>query len=268
MGVPYAEVIGDPVSHSKSPLIHKFWLKKLGIEGDYRATRVPSHRLSDYLAERKQDADWRGCNVTSPHKVAIVPMMDGLFETVKVTGAVNTVRSTDGALVGANTDLRGFAEPFRTEMTDRGSAFLIGAGGAARAIYISLAGLGFAPISVGNRTVELGSAMLKAFGARGQAQSLQSPLPPVDLVVNASSMGMNKDDKQLDLSSLPDHAIVYDIVYNPVETKLISAARARGLRTIDGLSMLIGQAAAAFCYFFDGEPPRQYDAELRRLLTS
>ena len=143
MGIPYAEVIGDPIAHSKSPIIHQFWLRKLGFEGDYRSTRVTAQGLGDYLETRRSDPDWLGCNVTMPHKVAIAPRLDGLFEGAKATGAVNLVKNVDGKLAGSNTDLRGFAEPFREEIDERGTAALIGAGGAARAAFIALAALGF-----------------------------------------------------------------------------------------------------------------------------
>ncbi|HEX8308381.1 MAG TPA: shikimate dehydrogenase [Allosphingosinicella sp.] len=268
MGVPYAEVIGDPIAHSKSPLIHKFWLGKLGLEGDYRRTLVPSRDLGAHLQERRRDPDWSGCNVTSPHKVDIVELLDGLFPEAKAAGAVNLVKNHRGTLLGSNSDLRGFAEPFRSAYSERGTAALIGAGGAARAAFIALAGLNFDIVHVANRTPGKAEAMLRSLNQEGLAPcSLEDPIPAVDLLVNASAIGGPGNDFDFDLSGLPDDAIVYDIVYSPLETPLLAAARSRGLRTIDGLSMLIGQAAAAFVYFFDGIPPREHDPELRELLT-
>ncbi|HEX6374153.1 MAG TPA: shikimate dehydrogenase [Allosphingosinicella sp.] len=268
MGLPYAEVIGDPVTHSKSPLIHRFWLEKIGLEGEYRRTRVAAQDLSAYLEARHADRDWQGCNVTMPHKVAIAPQLDGLFEAAKVIGAVNLVVKVDGKLVGNNTDLRGFAEPFREDIAGRGTAALIGAGGAARAAFIALAALGFTTVHVGNRTRIHAEAMLRSLGQRASlVRSLEDGVPAVDLLVNASSLGSRAGDAELDLRWLPPTAIVYDIVYAPLETPLLAAARKRGLRTLDGLTMLIAQAAASFVHFFDAQPPREHDAELRELLT-
>ena len=267
MGVPYAEVIGDPVAHSKSPLIHKFWLEKLRLEGDYRALRISSEELSNYLTSRRADPDWRGCNVTIPHKVAISSLLDEQIESATVACAVNTVVKTEGRLIGANTDLRGFAEPFRDSFQERGTTFLIGSGGAARAVFVALAGLGFEIAFVASRNPDNATAMLKSLGISREGVSIPERIPAVDLVVNASAMGMQgMSDLQLDLSQLPPTAIVYDIVYDPLETRLLAMARKHGLRTIDGLSMLIGQAALAFVHFFQADPPREHDGELRRLL--
>ena len=277
MTLSYAEVIGDPIAHSKSPAIHKFWLEKLGIEGDYRALRVSEAELPDYLAARRADSAWLGCNVTMPHKRSIVPLLDRSLEGVLVTGAANIVlkvraeaigRGQDG-LVGNNTDLRGFAEPFREAFPERGKAALIGSGGAARAAFVALAALGFEIVHVANRDPARSETMLRSLGQYGRvARALDDPIPPVDLLVNASALGSRGAPGTVDLRSLPPRAIVYDVVYDPLETDLLAEARRRGLRTIDGLTMLIGQAAASFVHFFDGEPPRRHDEELRALLTS
>lgn len=269
MGIPYAEVIGDPIAHSKSPLIHQFWLRKLGLEAEYRRTHVAGEELADFLARRRLDSDWRGCNVTMPHKVAILPMLDALFDGAKAIGAVNLVMNVEGRLAGGNTDLRGFAEPFRSALPERGYAAIVGAGGAARAVFLALAALGFTIVSVSNRSRERAEEMLVSLGQQPQlARSLDEPIPPVDLLVNASAIGGGGGAAcDFDLRFLPEGALVYDIVYDPIETPLLAAARARGLRTVDGLNMLIGQAAAAFVHFFDGEPPREHDVELRALLT-
>jgi len=269
MALPYAEVIGDPIAHSKSPMIHKFWLETLGIEAEYRAVQIGVGELAAYLQARRADPDWRGCNVTRPHKVAIVELLDALFPSPKVTGAVNTVVSSNGHLVGNNTDVRGLAEPFRDTFLERGSAALIGAGGAARAAFIALTGLGFEIVHVANRSRSNAEAMLGVFNQPSTlAYDLSEPIPAVDLLVNASAMGSGGEGVDLDLKQLPSTAIVYDLVYDPLDTALLRTARARGLRTIDGLHMLVGQAAASFTHFFSGEPPRQYDSELRKLLTS
>lgn len=268
MGVPYAEVIGDPVAHSKSPLIHKFWLEKLGGEGDYRALRVAEAELPDYLESRRADPDWLGCNVTMPLKRSIVRLLDRNMPGVLATGAANTVLRVPAGLLGNNTDLRGFAEPFREHYSERGKAALIGSGGAARAALVALAALGFETVYIANRTLDKAETMARSLGQHDTALgSLDEPIPAVDLLVNASALGSRGAPGAVDLSLLPPTAIVYDVVYDPLETELLAAARRRGLRVIDGLTMLIGQAAASFVHFFDGEPPRQHDAELRERLT-
>ena len=277
MGVPYAELIGDPVAHSKSPLFHKFWLGKLGLEGDYRATRVTAGELPSYLEARRADPDWRGCNVTMPLKRRILPLVDRHLEGATAAGAANHVMKLPAAdigwlhdgLVANNTDLRGFAEPFRRTYPERGAAAIIGAGGAAGGPSAAPAALGFAIVHVANRTRANAESMLRELGqpdAADLAFELGAPIPAVDLLVNAGAIGARGG--ALDLAALPPGAIVYDIVYDPPETALLAAARARGLRAIDGFEMLIGQAAASFVHFFDSEPPREHDEELREMLTS
>ena len=273
---PYAEVIGDPISHSKSPLIHNFWLNKLGIDAEYRACHVTPDKLSDYFARRRGDAAWRGCNVTIPHKVAALGLVDKSLEAVTVTGALNTVfrvhldEERGDRLVGNNTDLRGFAEPLRESLHPRGRALILGAGGAARAVYVALAGLGYGPIEVAARDLEKAKAFLLELAApTAVPQSLCGIIPVADLLVNATSLGMTgQPTLDIDLSQMPHGAIVYDLVYSPLETALLVQAKSMNLNAIDGLIMLIGQADHAFRPFFDGEPPRQHDAELRALLTA
>lgn len=266
----YAEVIGDPIAHSKSPLIHRFWLEKLGIEADYRATHVRPEELAAYIASRRDDPDWRGCNVTVPHKVAVldhVPDPGGVRDTI---GASNTiVRGPDGVLIATNTDAAGFLAPLaELDLTDQPVA-VVGAGGAARAVLFALEKAGVGPVTLMNRTPLKAAGLLATFGLKGDAVPLDAPLPPVALVVNTSSLGMTgQPPLDLDLSALPEDAIVYDIVYAPLETSLLAAARARELETVDGLEMLIGQAALAFELFFGAAPPRDTDDELRARLLA
>ncbi len=265
---PYAEVIGDPISHSKSPLIQGFWLRALGIDADYRATHVTPDALPAYFAERKDDPNWRGCNITVPHKVAALAHVEDHEGVRAAIGAINTaIRADHGVLVGTNTDAAGFAAPLSGFDLAGKPVTVIGAGGAARAVLFALAGIGVGPVTLLNRNVEKGAALLSSFGLDGQALPLDGAVPPSALLVNTTSLGMiGQPPLDLDLSALPEHAVVYDIVYAPLETSLLAAARARGLATIDGLEMLIGQAAVAFALFFGVEPPRDRDAELRGIL--
>lgn len=266
----YAEVIGDPIAHSKSPVIHKFWLDALGIEGDYRRAHVLAENVADYLARARDDADWRGCNVTIPHKLAVMDLVGdpgGVRDTI---GAMNTIfRGEDGALIGTNTDAGGFYSPIAGLELEGRHAVVVGAGGGARAVLFALSKVGIGRVTILNRNVLKAAALLSAFGLKGDALPVGAPLPAADLLVNASPLGMaGQPPLDIDLTPLPEHGVVYDIVYAPLETPLLAQARARELDTVDGLEMLVGQAALAFELFFGAEPPRDRDDELRALLTA
>ena len=266
----YAEVIGDPIAHSKSPAIHNFWLQKLGIEAEYRKTHVKPEELAAYFLSRRADPDWLGCNVTIPHKVAVMDYVTDPGKVGDIIGAMNTIAcETGGPLIGTNTDAGGFLAPLQAMGWKGRSALIIGAGGAARAILYALAQTGVDDISIMVRDGAKGQALLDRAGVTGRVIGMDAPVPPVDLLVNSSPLGMaGQPPLRLDLTPLHDHAVVYDIVYVPLDTELLVAARARGLRGIDGLEMLIGQAALAFDIFFDAPAPREHDAELRALLTA
>lgn len=281
---PYAEVIGDPISQSKSPKIHNFWLGKLGIDGDYRAAHVRPANLADYFAERRADPLWRGCNVTMPHKQAVVPLLDRIDPTAAQIGAVNTVkRGSNGGLEGVNTDSRGFLEPLKGDLNAAHyfrMARIIGTGGAARAIISGLASHGFTLVVAG-RDPAKAQALLDELAPKGEHHAIDlahfaDPTDFVfddredclDLVVNASSLGMQgQPPLAFDWSHAPPGSIAYDIVTAPLETPFLQSARANGHRTIDGLSMLIGQAAVAFEMFFGQPAPREHDGELRAILA-
>lgn len=281
---PYAEVIGDPISQSKSPKIHNFWLEKLGIDADYRAAHIRPDSLADYLAERRADSLWRGCNVTMPHKQAIMPLLDHIEASAGKIGAVNTVkRGSKRRLSGTNTDANGFLEPLKGDLNAAHyfrMARIIGTGGAARAIISGLASHGFT-LAVAGRNPAKARALLGELAPKGEHHAVDLAhfaVPTdfvfddregcLDLVVNASSLGMQgQPPLAFDWSHAPPGSIAYDIVTAPVDTLFLKNARARGHRTIDGLSMLIGQAAAAFEMFFGQTAPREHDAELRAILT-
>lgn len=265
----FAEVIGDPIGHSKSPIIHRFWLDKLGLAREYRAHRVAAEELETYFANRRDDPNWRGCNITVPHKVAAldhVPDPGGIRQSI---GAINTVfRDETGGIAGTNTDAAGFWSPISGLDLSGKPVAVIGAGGAARAVLFALARVGVGEVTIFNRTPLKAAALLSSFGLKGRVLPLGSLLPPATLLVNTSTLGMTgQPPLALDLAPLPDDALVYDIVYAPLQTDLLQAAEERGLETVDGLEMLIGQAALAFELFFDAEPPREHDDELRALLT-
>lgn len=267
---PYAEVIGDPIAQSKSPVIHGFWLGKLGMEASYAKTLVTPDGLGAFFDSRRDDPNWRGCNITAPHKVAAldhVPDPGGVRASI---GAINTVfRDGSGALIGTNTDAAGFYAPLAEFDLEGAPVAVIGAGGAARAILFALARAGVERVTILNRSPLKAMGLLSTFGLKGDAVPLDAPVPPVALLVNASSLGMTgQPPLEIDLSPLPDDAVVYDAVYAPLETDLLRAARAHDLETVDGLEMLIGQAALAFELFFGRPAPRDHDAELRALLLA
>ena len=294
---PYAEVIGDPIAHSKSPLIHNFWLAKLGIDAEYRACHVRAKDLADYFARRRGDADWRGCNVTMPHKENVVSLVSELDSDAELVGALNTIAHSGDKLIGYNTDVAGIREAFshisNRPLPENYVATLIsviGAGGAARA-----AGSAFYrdEVTFFNRDVAKAATLADEFSAGseyGFACSLDDlPREPFvfdpqypdvrenrgadqrycHIIINATTMGMaGQPEVPLNLECYPDDTIVFDMVYAPLNTRLLCEARARGMRTIDGLAMLVGQAAVAFEKFFFVPAPRKHDAELRALLTT
>ena len=278
---PSAGVIGWPIAHSKSPLIHRFWLGKLGLDGDYGRFPVEAARLGD--AVRALPAlGMRGVNVTAPHKAAVMAHLDRIDPQAERIGAVNTVVVEDGRLVGYNSDAPGFLEPLRPLLARSWlfrMARIVGTGGAARAVAQALHDAGFTIVVVG-RDLDRARALRAGFAPDDDLiASLDSFRRPsdfdwtdrsgtLDLVVNATTLGMTGQPAlDIDFSHVPPGSIVYDIVYSPLETALLAEARARGHATIDGLAMLIGQAVTAFEKFFGAAPPREHDAELRERLT-
>lgn len=268
MSRSYAEVIGDPIAQSKSPLIHGFWLDALGIDAEYRRNLVTAAELPGYFEQRRADPAWRGCNITMPHKLAALDLVEDRGSVRDTIGAINTaVRTPDGAVIGTNTDAGGFYAPIAGLDLTGAPVIVVGAGGAARAVLFALSKLGVGPVTLLNRTPLKAAGLLARFGLKGQALPLDAKLPPARLLVNASSLGMTGHPPLvLDLSPLPADAAVYDCVYAPLQTDLLAQAEARALDTVDGLEMLIGQAALAFELFFGTEPPRDRDEELRELL--
>jgi len=277
MPLTFAEVIGDPIAHSKSPLIHGFWLQRLGLDGSYRATRVAAPQLPDYFKERRANPNWRGCNVTVPHKEAVLPLIDDLTAMARTVGAVNTVFPREAALVGANTDVEGIVHalpPFEASPLSR--ACLIGSGGAARAALAAFKLQRVAEVLLVVRNVEKGERLLAEFGLHGRIETIEAAagIDAAQLIVNATTLGMRGHDSMP--ANLLDHirsvedrqTVVFDMVYAPLETELLRVARERGLRVVDGLSMLVGQAAIAFELFYGAPAPRRDDAALRALLTS
>lgn len=270
LSVPYAEVIGDPISHSKSPLIHNFWIEKLGLDTQYRAAHVAPGTLADYVQMRSADPHWRGANVTIPHKVAVTELVADPGNVTRSIGAMNTLfRGESGVVAGTNTDAAGFVSPLLAAGWEGRSAAIVGSGGAARAMLFGLKQIGVTDFTLIARNALKAMGLLSQIGVKGRVIGFDAPLPPVALLANASPMGMKGQEAYApDLSPLPKDAVVYDAVYAPLETPLLAAADAAGLAVVDGLEMLIGQAAAAFTIFFGVEAPREHDDELWALLTA
>ena len=269
----YAEVIGDPIAQSKSPLIHKHWLERSGIEADYRATRVFSADLADFVRQRRIDPRWRGCNVTLPHKEAIARMVDRVDESAAAVGAVNCVVRAEGQLVGFNTDVDGIGAALDDIELSGRKAAIIGGGGAARAALAYLAKRGASQIVLLVRDPKkaeplrtLAEVDILPMASSGQA------LTGSDVIINASPLGMigsapMPDDLLESVSRRAGGATLFDMVYHPTDTAFLRAGRAAGARTVDGLTMLVGQAARAFELFFR-HPAPEADLALRDLLTT
>ena len=262
-------VVGWPIAHSRSPLIHNHWLAVHGLDGSYERRPVEPVDIDAFVAELRASA-WAGCNVTIPHKSAMAARCDRLTEAAARLGSVNTVWREGDTIIGDTTDGLGFLAALDQELPGwdsfRARAVVVGAGGAARPIVDALQARGFGEIVLASRTDASAAALARQLGC-GAASLSSLDLAGTDLLVNASPAGMiGHPPLALDLGRLPDHAIVDDIVYAPAETPLLASAGARGLRTIGGLGMLLHQAAPGFARWFGVRP--QVTPELRALVEA
>jgi shikimate dehydrogenase len=256
-----AGVVGWPIEHSRSPTIHRYWLKQLGILGAYDKFAVRPEEFRQFADTVGKDG-FLGANVTAPHKEAAFEACDRRTDVVEALGAVNTLWREDGRLWGDNTDVAGFLANLDGAAPGwdarKGLAVIIGAGGAARGIIYALASRGFERIAVFNRTQARAEVLAQHFGDSTVAlpwDDLAAELYEADLLVNASSLGMvGKPPLAVDIGALPERAVVADAVYVPLRTPLIEAAGARGLRVAEGLGMLLHQAAPAFARWFGARP--------------
>jgi len=257
---PRAFVCGHPIIHSRSPLIHNHWLKRYGLTGSYERVDVAPEDFAQFIA-RLAEQGFVGGNVTLPHKEAAAALVARRDESATIIGAVNTLWFENGLLCGSNTDAYGFSAYLDQVAPDwkRGRiATVLGAGGASRAIIHALQSNGYRDIRVVNRTLlratELANRFVGGVTAHGW-QAIPELLPDTDLLVNTSTLGMTgKDSADIDLSPLPDKAIVNDIVYVPLKTALLADAERRGLKTVDGLGMLLHQAVPGFERWFGRRP--------------
>ena len=249
-----AGVIGYPVKHSLSPVIHNYWLKKYGIRGEYNLYEVTPEELEDFIISlAKQNIS--GVNVTIPHKERVFEIVKNRTRPAEKIGAVNTIFFDGGILVVDNTDHLGFWLNVGPYLKARNKAVVIGAGGASASVIHALLENNFDNVMITNRTREKADFLANKFGERVEAcdwEHRNDILSDADFLVNTTSLGMtNQPDIDISLKKLPPDCVVNDIVYNPLETKLLAIAKNRGNITVDGLGMLLYQAAPGFKHWFD-----------------
>ena len=264
-------VIGWPVGHSRSPLIHNYWIKKYGLAGEYRREAVAPEDFAEFvrtLAAR----GYVGANITLPHKEKALELSEP-DDRARAVGAANTLWFDNGGLRSTNTDIEGFIanlDAAAPGWDKTQAALVLGAGGAARGIMFGLIEQGLSRIYVANRTLVRAEALRERFGSAVSPvawHDMPALLPQIGLLVNTTSLGMHgQPPLDVDITALSDSAVVADIVYVPLVTPLLAAAQARGLRSADGLGMLLRQAVRGFSLWFGVKP--EVTAELRRLVEA
>jgi shikimate dehydrogenase len=268
----HACVIGWPVEHSRSPLLHGYWLKKYGIDGAYTKRAVAPEAVAGFLQSLRANG-YVGCNVTVPHKAAAFSAADEREDSAKAVSAANTLWLSDGKLVAANTDTYGYMTNLSQQAPgwDRRDApvSILGAGGAARAVVFGFLDAGVSEIRVFNRTRARAETLAQQFGScvkvfdwsQREAGSRDSAV-----LVNTTTIGMNgAGTLDLDLAGFDPECVVSDIVYVPLETELLRKAKSQGLRTVDGLGMLLHQGVPGFEKWFGVRP--EVTDELRNLIV-
>lgn len=262
-------VIGWPVQHSLSPVLHGYWLKQYDIDGQYNALEINPEDYGNILPIL-ESKNYVGANLTLPHKEKIFQHLTHIDEEAKAIGAVNILKLKDGQWHGSNSDAYGFRAHLLKECPDmkKQKALILGAGGAARAITYGLKTLGFKQIILSNRTLEKAQHLANHFSVESSDwNAKENQMQGCDLLVNTTSLGMKgQAPLVLDLSQLPANAIVADIVYNPLQTPLLQAAKNKHFRTLDGLGMLIYQAVPAFEAWFGVRP--EVDENVRKILEA
>ena len=268
---PAACLIGWPAAHSRSPLIHHYWLRTLGIEGGYNIEAVPPEGFAEFVLHLSTHG-FVGANVTIPHKERALALTRP-DERARAVGAANTLWYENGELRSTNTDIEGFLnnlDACAPGWDSAGEALVLGAGGASRAVVFGLIERGVRCVHLANRTIDRARALADQFGAQVHPVSWDEAadlLPRANLLVNTTSLGMHGQSAlELDIGRLPSQAVVADLVYVPLVTPLLAAARARGLRTADGLGMLLHQAVRGFELWFGRRP--EVTPELRALVEA
>jgi shikimate dehydrogenase len=264
-------LIGWPAAHSRSPLIHHYWLRTLGIEGGYVIEAVPPEEFQDFVF-RLSLRGFVGANVTIPHKERALALSKP-DARARAVGAANTLWYEDGELCSTNTDVEGFInnlDACAPGWDSAEDALVLGAGGSSRAVVFGLLERGIKRVRLANRTMERARALAGQFGAAVHPvawEAIEGLLPRAGLLVNTTSLGMRgQPPLELDVGLLPSQAVVADLVYVPLETPLLAAARVRGLKTADGLGMLLHQAVRGFELWFGQRP--EVTPELRALVEA
>jgi shikimate dehydrogenase len=265
-------VIGWPAGHSRSPLIHNYWIRQHGLAAEYRREAVPPEQFAEFITSW-EERGYVGANVTLPHKEAALRLSKP-DDRAEAVGAANTLWLEGGVLRSTNTDVEGFTENLDAAAPgwDAGlaNAIVLGAGGAARAVVYALLQQGAERVYVANRTFEKAEAFRARFGERVRPvrwDEVNGLLAGAQLLANATSLGMTgQPELEIDVSQLPSGAVVTDIVYVPLETPLLAAAKQHGMRTADGLGMLLHQAVRGFSLWFGVRP--EVTAELRALVEA
>ena len=265
-------VIGWPIKHSRSPLIHGHWIKQYNLNAAYRREAIAPEAFADFVTHLSERG-YVGANITIPHKEAALAMSEP-DDRARAVGAANTLWYDGGRLLSTNTDVEGFTANLDAWVPNweqrGGDAVVLGAGGSARAIVYGLIERGIGKIHIVNRTPERAAALQAQFGAVVQPAheaALPHLLGKATLLVNTTSLGMTgQPPLVIDLDPLPRHAVVADLVYAPLETPLLAAARSRGLATADGLGMLLHQAVRGFQMWFGVRP--EVTPELRSLIEA
>jgi len=270
--IPLAGVIGSPVAHSQSPKLHGYWLRRYGLRGHYIPMDIAHTDLVEAIRVLPK-LGFVGLNVTIPHKIAVLGLADFVSDRASLIGAANTlIFQSDGKLHADNTDGYGFLENIRSEVPDwnpkSGPAAVLGAGGAARAVISALLGVGIQEVRISNRTRARSDALRAEFGNRVVVYDwvqAGNAIEGAATVVNTTSLGMQgKADFRVPLDGLDKSAVVTDLVYTPLETTLLKTAREIGCRTVDGLGMLLHQAAPGFERWFGVKP--EVDDDTRKVL--
>jgi shikimate dehydrogenase len=264
-------LIGWPAAHSRSPLIHHYWLRTLGIEGGYNIEAVPPEGFAEFVLHLSTHG-FVGANVTIPHKERAL-VLSSPDARARAVGAANTLWYDGGELRSTNTDVEGFVnnlDACAREWDKIEDAVVLGAGGSSRAVVFGLIERGVKRVHLANRTIERARALAEQFGASVRPvgwEAVGELLPRAGLLVNTTSLGMHGQPAlEIDVGALPSHAVVADLVYVPLQTPLLEAARARGLKTADGLGMLLHQAVRGFELWFGQRPA--VTSELRALIEA
>lgn len=273
MIIQKAGVIGYPIAHSKSPLIHGHWLKKYNIHGEYNVYEVQPENLESFINTAQETEGFRGFNVTIPHKETVIKFCTTVNDEAKKIGAVNTVVFfPNGVIEGRNTDAYGFITNLQTHCPDYEAnklpAVIIGAGGAARAVCYALKKAGVPEIRIVNRTIERAEKLADEFGLRTyEWENKEKALMDCNLVVNTTSLGMTGQEAlEINLSSLPPQSIIYDLVYKPLITDLLKQAQDKGYKIVTGIGMLLHQARPGFQAWF-GQQVDIDDDLVKKVLT-